>query len=406
MIGAWTSNNGKFSSLMVGVHKNGHLAYTGNVGTGYGAETVKRIMPALKAAAASKSPFGGKNAPKGGRDIHWLKPELVAEIEFAGWTRDGNVRQAAFKGLRTDKPASEVRAEITHADPPCARRDADDAKAAQIAARKARYSAARGSSRSSRSATVMGVTISKPDKALWPDDGDGKPVTKLDLAEYFEAVGPTLIDYIKGRPCSIVRAPDGIGGQKLLPAPRASRHVGPAQRGEGVGRPKALSADRPHRRADRGRAVRRHRAASVELRAGPAGGSGTTDLRYRSGARHRLRIDHRSGEGVARAAGCGRTDQLLQDDRRQGPARGDAAARMESATRSTWAQAKTFARQICSDMANDSPDRYLINMSKQQRKGKIFLDYLRNDTKSTAVALLSPRARPARPYRCRSPGRR
>ncbi len=60
----------------------------------------------------------------------------------------------------------------------------------------------------------------------------------------------------------------------------------------------------------------------------------------------------------------------------------------------TWAQAKTFARQICSDMANDSPDRYLINMSKQQRKGKIFLDYLRNDTKSTAVALLSPRARP------------
>jgi bifunctional non-homologous end joining protein LigD len=60
----------------------------------------------------------------------------------------------------------------------------------------------------------------------------------------------------------------------------------------------------------------------------------------------------------------------------------------------TWAQAKTFARQICGEMANDSPNRYLINMSKQQRKGKIFLDYLRNDTKSTAVALLSPRARP------------
>ncbi|WP_164079338.1 hypothetical protein, partial [Stenotrophomonas maltophilia] len=70
-----------------------HLVYKGLVGTGYGADTVKRIMPALKAAAASKSPFSGKNAPAGGKDVHWLKPDLVAEIEFAGLSRDGMVRQ-------------------------------------------------------------------------------------------------------------------------------------------------------------------------------------------------------------------------------------------------------------------------------------------------------------------------
>ena len=189
---------------MAGVNRGDHLAFVGIVGTGFGQDTVRRIMPLLKAAASDKSPFGGKDAPRKTRDVHWLKPELVAEIEFAGFTDGGNIRQAAFKGLRQDKPAGEVRAERP-AMTKVAQPDSGTTKASQ--ARRAA---------DNRSAEVMGVVISKPDKELWPDAGDGKGVTKLDLARYFEAVGGWMIGHLKGRPCSVVRAPDGINGEKFF----------------------------------------------------------------------------------------------------------------------------------------------------------------------------------------------
>src|SRR5208283_2524360 len=187
VLGGWTTESGTVRSLLAGVNRRGHLEYIGRIGTGYGREAVKNLLPQLKVLTTEKSPFTGANAPAKQSNVRWLKPKLVAEIEFAGWTGSGMIRQAAFKGLRQDKPASEVVAEMP------ARTDEE------IASSRGGHVGA---------TVVMGVTVSKPDKALWADAGDALAVTKLDLALYFEKVGAWMLPHLKGRPCSLVRAPD------------------------------------------------------------------------------------------------------------------------------------------------------------------------------------------------------
>ena len=376
VIGGWKTTAGKFRSLMVGMHKGKHLVYAGIVGTGYGAGSVKRLIPELKAAAASKSPFSGKGAPPGGKDVHWVRSELVAEIEYAGLTGDGMVRQASFKGLRKDKLAREVQPETL--------------RTVENAGLNSRTK--QGSSRSSTTATVLGITITKPDKALWPDAGDGVPVTKLDLAAYFEAVGKWLLPHIEGRPCSILRAPDGINGSSFF-----QRHIipGMSNKLEKV----SVSDDRkPYLQVGSSEGlIAIAQTAGLELHPWNCA-PGRVDVPGRLVFDLDPAPDVDFADVILAAKEMRErliTVGLASFCKTTGGKGLHVVAPLSFAARDavTWKEAKAFAQKVCVQMTADSPDRYLINMSKSQRTGKIFLDYLRNDRKATAVAPLSPRAR-------------
>ncbi len=383
VIGGWMGEEGQLRSLLVGVHRGDNLVYVGRVGTGFGRDKVGRVLPRLAKLETDKSPFGGIGPPRKDVGVHWAKPELVAEIEFAGFTGSGMVRQGAFKALREDKPADQVEAEVP-------------APVGETALAEPAPKAKAAAQMPPRSPIVMGITLSNPGKALWPDGGDGAPVTKLDLARYLEAVGPWMMPHLKGRPCSIIRTPDGIeGDQKFF-----QRHVGKGSSAL-ISEVQVFGDHKPYLQIDRIEAL-------IALAQ-----SGATEFHpwncqpFQPEVPGRLVFDldpdeaipfERVVEGALEVKARLEAVGLVAFCKTTGGKGLHVVTPLKGGKgRMDWPTAKTFAQNICLAIAADQPDRYVVNMAKAKRTGRIFLDYLRNDRLSTAVAPLSPRARPGAP---------
>jgi len=379
-------------SLILGYYREGKLIYAGRTGTGFNQKTHKLLREKLDKLKQSASAF--QNPPAEARkDAIWVKPELVAQVRFATWTADNLIRQAAFLGLREDKPAAEVTRETSGPKPKSATGAAKhQPSTTKSSTAKAPQKTATKSASKAAAPAPPSIRITHPDKVLDPGSG----LTKRALADYYWAVAPRMLPHIAGRPLSLVRCPEGSGKPCFFQ--KHVNHMLPP----GIG-----GVDVPNKKT--GEKEVYITLDSAEALAGLAQmgvlevhpwGSRNQDLEHPDRLIFDLDPDESlpwstvteaAAEVRARLKKIGLTSFL----KTTGGKGLHVVIPVDPAL--DWPAAKDFAHRFVMAMERQNPRLYLTKMTKAARVGKIYLDYLRNERGATAVAAYSPRARAGAP---------
>ena len=370
-----------FGALLLAAWHKDELVYVGRVGTGFSHQLLKSLHAQLKKLAVSKSPLS--NPPKA-HGLHWVKPALVAEVGFTNWTRDGLLRHPAFQGLREDRKQEDIQL-------PAAAQAANTAEGDKRKEKEAVKVAAGEKKRTQHKAgtTVAGVPLSSKERILYPEQG----FTKLALAEYYEAIADWILPHIKHRPLSLVRCPDGYQKTCFF-----QKHPGP---GMSKSIPRLMieekNGEEPYLYIDKlSDMIHLVQLGTLEFH---VWGSTLEDIEHPDRLVFDLdpspEVAFRETRRVAKALRRRLSDLGLNSFVRTTGGKGLHVV-VPIKPEKDWDEVKAFCHSVTKVQARNDAMVTSV-MSKRQRKGRIFMDYLRNGRGATAISSYSLRARAGAP---------
>ena len=380
-----------FGAILLGYYDDeGHLKYAGRCGTGFDEKLLGDLLKQFKAIGQKSTPTDDTPPARERKNAHWLKPKLVAEIRFTGWTPDGMLRHPAFIGIRADKHPGDVHRETAiHIDAKKPTK-VPAAPAEEGAGTTRKSKASKKGVASSKDASVAGVRLSHPDKVLYPDCG----VTKRQLAEYYEAAAKWAVPHIAGRPLALKRCPGGAGEKCFFQRnytdvmPKAIHGVDVSETKkpephitldglEGIISLVQLGVLEIHTWGCKNNDIEHPDQLIFDLDPAP-------DVKWKTtmGA---ARILKKTLDGL-------KLPTFLKTSGGKG-----LHLTIPIKPNIDWDTAKDFTGTIVESLAKEHPDLFVANMRKDLRGGKIYIDYHRNGRSATAVAPYSSRAREGAP---------